>query len=82
MVFSTVHNESYHFKKILKHYDKVDFIKLMQKEIEACERKNHLRMRRRNDVPKGMQTTTLMWAFMHKRMSSSVLTKHESQLFA
>ena len=62
--------------------DHVDFVKAMDKEIAAHEKKKHWEVVPRSSVPIGTKAIQAIWAFKRTRFPCGLLNKHKARLCA
>ena len=52
---SSIYNDTYHFKDMLRQNDRAEFIKTMETEIDVHQQRNHWELLKYSDMPKGIK---------------------------
>ena len=75
-------NECYTFREMLKEDDAAEFVKAMEIEVNAHEKRDHWEVVKRFDVPTGTKTIQAVWSFKRKRFPDGSINKFKARLCA
>ena len=67
---------------MLREEDHRQFFQAMEVELSDHEKRNHLTLMERKDLPSGTKTIMAIWSFKQKQFPDGTLNKHKARLCA